>query len=85
MSIDRRHRRRRQSPGPGHDHHHQDPAHARHHLALIVVAGEDRYAIPQIAVRELVRAKAGDDNRIERSTRRSCGCAGACCRSCRRA
>jgi two-component system chemotaxis sensor kinase CheA len=33
--------------------------------ALIVVAGEDRYAIPQIAVRELVRAKAGDDNRIE--------------------
>lgn len=33
--------------------------------ALIVVAGEDRYAIPRIAVRELVRAKAGDDNRIE--------------------
>jgi len=33
--------------------------------ALIVVAGADRYAIPQIAVRELVRAKAGDDNRIE--------------------
>lgn len=33
--------------------------------ALIVVAGEDRYAIPQIAVRELVRAKAGDENRIE--------------------
>ncbi len=33
--------------------------------ALIVVAGTDRYAIPQIAVRELVRAKAGDDNRIE--------------------
>lgn len=33
--------------------------------ALIVVAGQDRYAIPQIAVRELVRAKAGDDNRIE--------------------
>ncbi|MGO4404293.1 chemotaxis protein CheW [Bosea sp. RAF48] len=33
--------------------------------ALIVVAGNDRYAIPQIAVRELVRVKAGDDNRIE--------------------
>ncbi|MFJ5369382.1 chemotaxis protein CheA, partial [Bosea sp. CER48] len=33
--------------------------------ALIVVAGSDRYAIPQIAVRELVRVKAGDDNRIE--------------------
>ncbi|QEL25762.1 hybrid sensor histidine kinase/response regulator [Bosea sp. F3-2] len=33
--------------------------------ALIVVAGNDRYAIPQIAVRELVRVKTGDDNRIE--------------------
>ncbi|CAH1672882.1 Signal transduction histidine kinase CheA [Hyphomicrobiales bacterium] len=33
--------------------------------ALIVVAGNERYAIPQIAVRELVRVKAGDDNRIE--------------------
>lgn len=33
--------------------------------ALIVVAGRDRYAIPQIAVRELVRVKTGDDNRIE--------------------
>ncbi len=33
--------------------------------ALIVVAGTDRYAIPQTAVRELVRVKAGDDNRIE--------------------
>lgn len=33
--------------------------------ALIVIAGRDRYAIPQIAVRELVRVKAGDDNRIE--------------------
>ncbi len=33
--------------------------------ALIVVAGADRYAIPQTAVRELVRVKAGDDNRIE--------------------
>lgn len=33
--------------------------------ALIVVAGEERYAIPQTAVRELVRVKAGDENRIE--------------------
>ncbi|MCO5091574.1 chemotaxis protein CheW [Bosea sp. (in: a-proteobacteria)] len=33
--------------------------------ALIVVAGQDRYAIPQIAVRELVRVKPGDGNRIE--------------------
>jgi two-component system chemotaxis sensor kinase CheA len=33
--------------------------------ALIVVAGQDRYAIPQIAVRELVRVKAGDGSRIE--------------------
>ncbi len=33
--------------------------------ALIVVAGAERYAIPQLAVRELVRVKAGDDTRIE--------------------
>ncbi|MGO4284814.1 hybrid sensor histidine kinase/response regulator [Bosea sp. TAB14] len=33
--------------------------------ALIVVAGEERYAIPQTAVRELVRVKAGDENRLE--------------------
>lgn len=33
--------------------------------ALIVVAGDERYAIPQTAVRELVRVKAGDENRLE--------------------
>ncbi|MCU4181050.1 chemotaxis protein CheA [Bosea sp. BH3] len=33
--------------------------------ALIVVAGAERYAIPQLAVRELVRVKAGDDTHIE--------------------
>jgi two-component system chemotaxis sensor kinase CheA len=33
--------------------------------ALIVVAGEQRFAIPQIVVRELVRVKAGADHRIE--------------------
>lgn len=33
--------------------------------ALIVVAGAERYAIPQLAVRELVRVKAGDETRIE--------------------
>lgn len=33
--------------------------------ALIVVSGEERFAIPQIVVRELVRVKAGADNRIE--------------------
>ncbi|KPF62536.1 ATPase [Bosea sp. AAP35] len=33
--------------------------------ALIVVAGEQRYAIPQIVVRELVRVKSGADHRIE--------------------
>lgn len=33
--------------------------------ALIVVAGDQRFAIPQIVVRELVRVKAGADHRIE--------------------
>lgn len=33
--------------------------------ALIVVAGEQRFAIPQIVVRELVRVKAGAEHRIE--------------------
>jgi two-component system chemotaxis sensor kinase CheA len=33
--------------------------------ALIVVAGEQRFAIPQIVVRELVRVKAGADHRVE--------------------
>lgn len=33
--------------------------------ALIVVSGKERYAIPQIVVRELVRVKSGADNRIE--------------------
>ncbi|MDP3319425.1 MAG: chemotaxis protein CheW, partial [Bosea sp. (in: a-proteobacteria)] len=33
--------------------------------ALIVVAGEQRFAIPQIVVRELVRVKSGADQRIE--------------------
>lgn len=33
--------------------------------ALIVVAGAERYAIPQTAVRELVRVKTGDENRLE--------------------
>lgn len=33
--------------------------------ALIVVAGSERYAIPQTAVRELVRVKAGNESRIE--------------------
>lgn len=33
--------------------------------ALIVVASAERYAIPQLAVRELVRVKAGDETRIE--------------------
>jgi two-component system chemotaxis sensor kinase CheA len=33
--------------------------------ALIVVAGEQRFAIPQIVVRELVRIKANADHRIE--------------------
>jgi two-component system chemotaxis sensor kinase CheA len=33
--------------------------------ALIVVSGKERFAIPQIVVRELVRVKAGADNRIE--------------------
>ena len=34
--------------------------------ALIVEAGGDRFAIPQIAVIELVRARAGGDHRVER-------------------
>jgi two-component system chemotaxis sensor kinase CheA len=34
--------------------------------ALIVQAGGDRFAIPQIAVIELVRARAGSENRVER-------------------
>ena len=34
--------------------------------ALIVEAGGDRFAIPQIAVVELVRARAGGDHRVER-------------------
>jgi two-component system, chemotaxis family, sensor kinase CheA len=34
--------------------------------ALIVEAGGDRFAIPQLAVVELVRARAGSDHRIER-------------------
>jgi two-component system chemotaxis sensor kinase CheA len=33
--------------------------------ALIVVAGDQRFAIPQIVVRELVRVKAGADHRVE--------------------
>lgn len=33
--------------------------------ALIVACGEQRFAIPQIVVRELVRVKAGADHRIE--------------------
>jgi two-component system chemotaxis sensor kinase CheA len=33
--------------------------------ALIVVAGEQRFAIPQVVVRELVRVKADADHRIE--------------------
>lgn len=33
--------------------------------ALIVVAGDQRFAIPQIVVRELVRVKSGADHRIE--------------------
>ncbi|TAJ28507.1 chemotaxis protein CheW [Bosea sp. (in: a-proteobacteria)] len=33
--------------------------------ALIVVIGEERYAIPQTGVRELVRVKGHDENRIE--------------------
>jgi len=33
--------------------------------ALIVVAGKQRFAIPQIVVRELVRVKSGADHRIE--------------------
>ncbi len=34
--------------------------------ALIVQAGGDRFAIPQIAVVELVRARAGSEHRVER-------------------
>jgi len=34
--------------------------------ALIVAAGGDRFAIPQIAVIELVRARAGSEHRVER-------------------
>ncbi|HEX5212784.1 MAG TPA: hybrid sensor histidine kinase/response regulator [Pseudolabrys sp.] len=34
--------------------------------ALIVESGGDRFAIPQIAVIELVRARAGGDHRVER-------------------
>ena len=34
--------------------------------ALIVEAGGERFAIPQIAVVELVRARAGGEHRIER-------------------
>lgn len=33
--------------------------------ALIVATGEQRFAIPQIVVRELVRVKAGADHRVE--------------------
>lgn len=33
--------------------------------ALIVAVGEQRFAIPQIVVRELVRVKAGADHRVE--------------------
>lgn len=33
--------------------------------ALIVVAGKQRFAIPQVVVRELVRVKAGADHRVE--------------------
>lgn len=33
--------------------------------ALIVASGEQRFAVPQIVVRELVRVKAGADHRVE--------------------
>lgn len=33
--------------------------------ALIVVCGDERYAIPQVVVREIVRVKADGENRIE--------------------
>jgi two-component system chemotaxis sensor kinase CheA len=43
--------------------------------ALIVEAGGDRFAIPQLAVVELVRAASSASK-----MRRSCGCATSCCR-----
>ena len=49
--------------------------------ALIVEAAGDRFAIPQLAVVELVRARANSEHRIDASrTPRCCGCATSCCR-----
>ena len=60
--------------------------------ALIVEAGKERFAIPQISVVELVRAQKEATRRPQRgrrvprpsssgsTTRRSCGCATGCCR-----
>ena len=51
--------------------------------ALIVECAGERFAIPQLAVVELVRAQANSEHRIERHQghRRCCACATSCCRS----
>ncbi len=49
--------------------------------ALIVEAAGDRFAIPQLSVVELVRARANWNTASSASrTPRSCGCATSCCR-----
>ena len=51
--------------------------------ALIVEAGGERFAIPQLSVMELVRAarQAASIASSASRTRRCCGCATSCCRS----
>ena len=51
--------------------------------ALIVEAGGERFAIPQLAVVELVRVRAATRSIASSAsrTRRCCGCATSCCRS----
>ena len=52
--------------GQRHELHHQDPAHARHRLGADRGAAGDRFAIPQLAVVELVRVRGNSEHRIER-------------------
>jgi two-component system chemotaxis sensor kinase CheA len=61
--------------------HHQDPADARDRLGADRRGGGERFAIPQLAVVELVRVQRKSEHRIERiKDARCCGCATSCCR-----
>ncbi len=51
--------------------------------ALIVRAGEHRFALPQVAVLELVGSMPGPSGSSASTARRCCACASGCCRSSR--